>query len=188
MNSKLSKSLSLAVLGCLFLVSGCASRGGIFGVDRCADIPAGAIPEAAGNKVCNWQTVQVSNAFADQLVLYRSDFVGDTAELSPGATRRMSRMANAGSASDLTWVIEPSGSDEMDQARVQAAVDQLTQLGVAPVDVSIAVPAALGLRGQQAERLGIGIGRNGNRGSGFNNTGGGGQRNFGTFGPGSIIR
>ena len=181
MNSKHGKSLSLAALGCLFLVTGCASRGGIFGVDRCADIPAGSIPEPAGNKVCNWQTVQVSNAFADQLVLYRSDFVGNTAELSPAAERRMSRLANAGSASDLTWVIEPSGNAETDQTRVQAAVDRLTQLGVAPVDVSISVPAALGLPGLQAERLGVGFGQN-------RNQGGGGQRNFGTFGPGSIIR
>ncbi|MEO1526350.1 MAG: hypothetical protein AAFX06_13000 [Planctomycetota bacterium] len=188
MNKKHFQSLSLASLGCLCLLTGCASRGGIFGVDCCADIPAGAIPEPAGNKVCNWQTAQVANAFADQLVLYRSDFVGDTAELSPGAERRMSRMANAGSASDLTWVVEPSGSIEMDQARVQAAVDQLTQLGVVPVDVSVAVPAAIGLRGPQAERLGVGLGQNGNQRNGFSNNGGGGQRNFGTFGPGSVIR
>ena len=180
MNSK-SKSFVL-LLACLFLVTGCASRGGIFGVDRCADIPAGAIPEPAGNKICNWQTVQVSNAFADQLVLYRSDFVGDTVQLSPAAERRMSRLANAGSASDLTWVIEPSENAELDQARLQSAVDRLTQFGVSPVDVSIAVPAAIGLVGPQAERLGVGVG------SGQNRNQGNGRRNFGTFGPGSVIR
>ena len=48
---------------------GCASRGGILGVDCCADIPAGAIPQPAGAKLCDWQTAQVSSAVVDQTVL-----------------------------------------------------------------------------------------------------------------------
>ena len=188
MSRTFADSFACVVLGCVCLVSGCASRGGILGVDCCADIPAGAIPAPAGSKVCNWQNVQVAGAYADQSVLYRSDFVGDTAELSLGAIQRMSRLANAGYAGNLPWVIEPSDASELDQARVQTVINQLTQLGASPADVSISVPAAIGLSGPQAEQLGVGIGRNRNAGSGFSNRRGIGRRNFGTFGAGSIIR
>src|SRR6056297_3320474 len=101
-------------------IAGCASRGGIFGVDRCADIPAGAVPEPAGTKVCDWQTAQVSGAIEDQAVLYQSDFIGRTARLSPAALERMSRHTQSNLANVIPWVIEPSGDEALDTARVTA--------------------------------------------------------------------
>ena len=189
-----TKHIAAAVLGCvclisgICLVSGCTSCRGIPGIDCCADVPLGAIPEPAGTKVCNWQSVQVANAYADQSVLYRSDFIGDSSELSPAAIKRMSRLAHDGSASHLPWVIEPSENAALDQARLHSAIAQLAELCASPVDVSIGIPAALGLSGPQAEQLGVGIGQNRNVGTGFSNRGGIGRRDFGTFGAGSIIR
>ncbi|KLU06085.1 putative signal peptide protein [Rhodopirellula islandica] len=147
---------------------GCTSRGGVLGVDRCADIPAGAIPEPAGSKVCNWQSAQVTGAVADQTVLYHADFVGTSAELSPGAIERMARNANSGLAGIQPSFVEPSGSNELDAARVNAVTVQLASFGIPSPVVEVASPAALGLRGPQAERVASGFGtiRNSSSGTG----------------------
>ena len=131
---------------------GCASRGGVLGVDCCADVPAGAIPEAAGAKVCAWQISQVTSAIADQTVLYQADFIGKTEVLSPGAVERMARNANSGLAKRPAF-IEPSGDTSLDAARVNSVSIQLASLGIGSPIVELATPAALGLRGPQAERV-----------------------------------
>lgn len=152
--------------GCLTI--GCANRGGIFGVDCCADVPAGAVPEPAGTKLCRWQTEQVRGAAADQTVLYQADFVDRTESLSPGALDRMSRHAQSNLANVQPWIIEPSGDDALDAQRLVAVNDELSQRSIAPVEVYIATPAALGLSGPQAERVAGGFGniRNSNTGTG----------------------
>ncbi|WP_236623824.1 hypothetical protein [Rhodopirellula baltica] len=165
------KMIGLAATSLAFALAttvGCTSRGGILGVDRCADIPAGAIPEPAGSKVCNWQTAQVTGAVADQTVLYNADFIGTSAELSPGATERMARNANSGLAVTQPSLIEPSGNHELDAARVNAVVGQLASFGITSPVVEVATPAALGLRGPQAERVASGFGaiRNSSSGTG----------------------
>ncbi len=82
----------------------------------------------------------------------------------------------------MPWVVEPSDESELDQARVQAVIGELTQVGASCLDVTLAVPAAIGLTGPEAEQLGVGFGQGGNIGSRFSNGGTFGGRDFGTFG------
>lgn len=144
---------TLLMIGLISICSvGCASRGGILGVDRCADVPAGAIPEPVGTKLCQWQTAQINAAAVDRYVLYKADFVGKSSELSPGAIERLSRLIAAGNLEANTMVIEPTGDDRLDQSRVSAVIEVLSSAGANVPDVRIAIPAALGLSGPQAER------------------------------------
>lgn len=171
-----------------FTIAGCASRGGIFGVDECADIPKGAIPHPAGKKLCDWQTAQINGAIGDQTVLYRADFIGKGSALSPGAIERMARNANTGLAATQASLIEPSGDESLDAARLGVVIDQLASLGITEPIVEIATPAAIGLRGPQAERVASGLGsrRNQSRGTGAPIAGrsglGGQSSGFGGFG------
>lgn len=174
------------------VMSGCASRGGILGVDCCADIPAGAVPELAGTKVCNWQTAQVSSAIGDQTVLYQADFIGTSANLSPGAIERMARNANSGLAAVQPSLIEPSGNASLDTSRVNTVNVQLASLGVTSPMVEVATPAALGLQGPLAEQVAGGFGNNANAGRGTGApisqpSGLGGQGGFGGNLPGGIF-
>lgn len=157
---------SLVSGSCLSI--GCANRGGVLGVDCCADVPAGAIPEPAGTKVCRWQTEQVRSALADQTVLYQADFIARTESLSPGALQRIARHVQSNLANVQPWIIEPSGDDELDAKRVGFVSEELLRRNIAPIDVQIATPAALGLRGIQAESIarGFGNGQNTSRGNG----------------------
>ena len=148
----------------LITTSGCASRGGILGVDRCADIPAGAIPEPAGVKNCNWQTAQVSGAEADQTVFYKCDFIGDSAKIAPDALNRIARTASSGLATSQPSIIEPSGDDALDAARVTAVSLQLASYGIPKPVVTVAIPAALGMQGIRAEQIADGLGNLGNNG------------------------
>jgi len=160
----------------LITTSGCASRGGIFGVDRCADIPAGAIPEPAGVKVCNWQTAEVSGAEADQTVFYKCDFIGNSAKIAPEAINRIARTATSGLAQSQPSIIEPSGDDALDAARVTAVSLQLASYGISQPDVAVAIPAALGMQGIRAEQIADGLGNFGNNGG---RNGGQGYRGMG---------
>ncbi len=166
----------IVVVLCLCFSAGCMQNG-ILGVDRCADIPAGSIPEPVGSKLCRLQTAQATSALADQTVLYQSDFIGKSTQLSPAAIERVQRMVqNGGSTQQTTWVIEPSSSEQLDQSRVNDFVYYLGSLGVPPIDVVVATPAALGLSGPVAERVVSGL--NQNR---MNNTGNiGNNGNIGT--------
>lgn len=148
----------------MLLAFGCASHGGFSGIDKCADIPAGAIPEPAGAKVCDWQTAQVLSAAADQTVLYRADFIGPTVELSPAASERLARHAASGLAELQPWVVEPSGDNERDARRVSHVTDRLAALGVTEARVVVAIPAAIGVSGQQMMRATNGLGRLNQRG------------------------
>ena len=148
----------------LITTSGCASRGGIFGVDRCADIPAGAIPEPAGVKNCNWQTAQVSGAEADQTVFYKCDFIGNSAKIAPEAINRIARTASSGLATTQPSIIEPSGDETLDAARVTAVSLQLASYGIPQPVVTVAIPAALGMQGIRAEQIADGLGNFGNNG------------------------
>lgn len=154
-----SKYSIAIVITSLCLSAGC-SQYGILGVDRCADIPAGAIPEPAGTKLCQWQTAQATGAFADQQVLYQSDFVGKSTQLSPGAIERIQRLVQSGSTQQTAWVIEPSSSEPLDESRMRDFVFYLDNLGAPPIDVVVARPAALGLSGPMAEQTARGLGQN----------------------------
>ena len=165
--------------------AGCAHRHDVLGVDCCADIPEGAIPEPPGTKLCNWQTMQVSAAAADQFVLYRCDFVGDSTVLSPAAMERIGRLVEAGVAGSMPWIVEPSDDEALDLARVDSAINALSRRGVSPIDVSIATPAALGLTGPLAEGIlgtQVGNGRSTFNSRGRSQSGFGGFNGFGGFG------
>ncbi|MGB7342890.1 MAG: hypothetical protein WBD20_01640 [Pirellulaceae bacterium] len=146
-----NKYLASIAIACLCLSTGCM-KCGILGVDRCADIPSGAIPEPAGSKLCQWQTAQATGAFADQLVLCQSDFLHNSTQLSPAATERVERLVHNGSAQQTVWTIEPSDSVQLDESRLREFVYYLDNLGAPPIDVVVARPAALGLTGPVAER------------------------------------
>jgi len=183
--SLITSSLAVA----LTTFSGCASRGGILGVDQCADIPAGAIPEPAGVKVCDWQTAQVTNALADQTVFYQSDFIGDSAKLAPDAINRIARTAKNGLSTNQPSIIEPSGDEALDAARVTAVSLQLASYGITQPVVELAIPAALGMLGIRAERVADGLGNSGSsslgRGvGGYQPMGMGGA--FGSTFPGAL--
>lgn len=150
------------------LLSGCASRGGILGVDRCADIPAGAVPRPAGEKVCAWQKAQVANAVADQTVFYQGDFIEKTDAISPAAIERMARNASNGLAAGQASIIESSGDQTLDTARVNSVRLQWASLGIEPPMVEIATPAALGMDGTIAETVAR---NNANPGGGSNRIG-----------------
>lgn len=164
---------------CLFTLVGCASNG-ILGVDQCATVQSGAIPEPAGNKLCNWETAQAVSALADQLAFYRSDFIGDTVELSPSATERIGRLARytENETSSLPWIVEPTGDPSLDQARLDNVAFQLESHGFPPVNVTLATPAAIGLSGPQAERVAGAVGVNSSN-AGQGNANGGALTNGG---------
>lgn len=157
MNKRYAYSFAILVLASP--VAGCSRYHGIFGVDRCADIPAGAIPEPAGNKVCAWQTAQITSAFADQTTLYQCDFVGETSDLSPQAQQRILRHIHTGVASQSVWMIEPSANAPLDQSRIRSVSEFLTEQGAPSFEVFLATPAAIGLEGAQAERVAGNVGR-----------------------------
>lgn len=161
--TKLKKGAFVYLMVGSLATCGCASRGGIMGVDCCADIPAGAIPEPAGAKVCNWESAQVTAAIADQTVFYKSDFIGTSENLSPGAMERMARNASSGLATMQPVYVEPSGDAELDAERVVSVNMKLASLGVDMPTAEVATPAALGLRGPFAEQAAGGFA--GNRGS-----------------------
>lgn len=166
------------------VTSGCATRGGIMGVDCCADIPAGAIPEPAGAKVCNWETAQVTAAIADQTVLYKSDFIGTSEELSPNAIERMARNIYSGLATMQPAYVESSGNAELDAARVVSVNAKLASFGVETSLAELATPAALGLRGPFAEQTAGGFAGSGgaSRGTGAPVSGASGLGSRGSFG------
>lgn len=158
--------------------SGCKQHGGILGVDRCADIQPGAIPEPAGTKICNWQAAQTANAYTDQVTLYRSDFVGDSTVLAPAARDRISRqLLHAESpATQGPWIVEPSGDKALDAARLEAVSHFLAERGVAALDVVLGTPPAIGLAYPFSEQAAQGLGQ---RGTGRQRSGAnalGGQR------------
>ena len=146
-NLKLTVCLSLVATSLV----GCAHRGGIFGVDCCADVPAGAVPEPPGTKVCHLLQTQISAAKSDQNALYRADFIGLSTELSPDAMDRLARQNANGSLGLDTLIVEPSGDEDLDQRRLVSVGNKLAEFGIVNVHLELATPAALGLSGQFAE-------------------------------------
>lgn len=185
--TKLKEGALLFLIAGSLGICGCASRGGIMGVDCCADIPAGAIPGPAGAKVCNWETAQVTAAVADQTTLYKSDFIASSDKLSPGAVERMARNVNSGLATMQSTYVEPSDDVELDAARVISVNAKLASFGVETPMAELATPAALGLRGPFAERTAGGFagGRGSSTGTGAPVSRASGLGSRGSFGGNS---
>ncbi|MCG8653857.1 MAG: hypothetical protein MI861_28720 [Pirellulales bacterium] len=177
--------ISTAIVS-LLMLPGCAWREGILGVDRCADIPAGAVPNPLGTAVCGWQTEQLATASIDRTVFYNADFVGSSEELSPAAVKRISELLQSNaSANPVQWVVEPSGQSELDRQRTSSVASTLAELGwQGEYNVEVGYPPALGLRGGEAERVGRAAAMIGNQGGNATSAGFGAFGNSGQFGRG----
>ena len=188
MNSPIFNTL-LAVATTAVLFTGCHHT------ERCKDIPHGAIPQPIGTYVCQWQHQQMNRAEADDFVIYRYEWLRETDQFSPFGGQHMLRLAERLPHEPFDVVVEPSGEAALDEARVQVAIGLLAEQGIADAHqrVSVGIPSAEGLYGQEAPAATatlLGEGRStgnfgfggGGFGSGFRSGFGGGFR--GGFGGG----
>lgn len=182
----------------LMIVSftGCSVNQGIFKVDRCADVPSGAVPAAPGNHVCQWQQAQVRSASADLGVFYQADFVDQSDRLSPAAEQHVARLVQQGSLGLVPLILEPSDDPQRDAARTVMMASAFNAAGapLTPEQIRIAHPAALGLKGFRAQQVARTASRVGSQGggqgggqSGGQGGGGMGGGGLGGFGGGGIF-
>lgn len=138
--------VAAAVLG----FAGCHHR-----YHDCKDIPHGAIPQPIGTHVCQWQTEQMARAEQDDFVIYRYEWLRDSAQFSPYGGRHMMGIAGRLPHAPFPVVIEPSDDATLDQARREAATRMLAELGMpdAADRVVIGAPEAEGLFGQEAPQV-----------------------------------
>jgi len=124
-------------------------------VDRYERIPAGAIPQPPGTHTCLWQDSHAAKADCDRLVIYRREWLGHTAELSPGGKIHLQRLVEEFGGPPGPIVVERTDEAERDEARRQAVVECLATLGVASPEqcVVIATAEAEGLYGEEADML-----------------------------------
>ncbi len=176
-------------------LAGCSSNQGICYVDRCADVPSGAIPGTPGQHLCQWQQAQVRSAAADMGVFYQADFIGKSDRLSPAAEQQVARLVQQGAIGVVPLVLEPSNDPAQDAARCTMIASAFVAAGapVAAEQIRIAHPAALGLEGYRAQQVARAASRNGGRGGGGQNSMGnggggiGGGGGLGGFGGGGIF-
>ncbi len=194
-------------------LAGCLSGGGSCGsgecgngasgkglgsrIDKCATIPAGAIPQPIGTHTNEILSRQVAKAEADQFVIYLYEWSGDTANFGPFGARHVDRMATRLNKAAQPVVIEADVNTSVNEARRLTMVAYLEQRGVANASqlVTIGFSQAEGLYGDEADRAyrqmiwpqgnsnirGQGFNQNGFRGGGLGTGGGGGIGGFGGF-------
>ncbi len=177
--------MSLAVFVSLM---GCRAHTGPLDIDRCAQIPCGAIPQSAGVHVCEWQNAQVTAAAADQGVFYQADFVDHSDRLSPAAELRMTQLVQREAIGKIPIVLETSGDPHRDQMRVNAISTalQFRGIAIAPEHILIGTPPALGLDGYRAQQVARTASRSGSQQGGQGGQGGFGQGGFGAGGGASF--
>lgn len=167
------------ILGSLALaaIAGCHHRGvngGSYagpGADR--PFPVGQVTDSF------WETQQ-ANAEAADFIFYDHEFRGNTAQLSPGATKHLEQVALRLEHVPFPVVIEESLHDakpELDQARRQTIVEQLARLGVLNAEERVVVANAFpegytGIESEGSYQNIIGNGFNGGAGRRFGGTGG----------------
>lgn len=128
----------------------------------------------------HWETQQ-TNAEAADFVFYDHEFVGDTAELAPGARRHLEEVAMRLEHTPFPIVIEQSPHDakpDLDRQRRQMVVQQLARLGLTDVEERVVVASAFAegftaMEGENAYYTSLG--------GSFGTQGGVGRR-FGGFG------
>lgn len=182
----MNKSLSLSFIGFFVMVlasPGCRTGQGILHVDRCADVPCGAVPAPAGSHLCEWQQAQVRSASNDLGVFYQSDFVGTSAMLSPSAEQQVAKLVQQGAVGTIPLVIEPSIDAQRDTERVYMLASAFTAAGspMSADQIHVAHPAALGMEGFRAQQVARTAARSGSQGGG---QGGGGMAGGGQGGGG----
>ncbi len=139
-----------AVLGALAGASGCHHYGG--GPEYDPPFPLGQVSDSF------WETQQ-TNAEAADFIFYDHDFSGDSATLTPGATRKLEAVALRLEHAPFPVVVEESphrGRPELDQKRRQVVVEQLARLNVDPEflegRVTVAPAFPWGITAIEAER------------------------------------
>lgn len=181
---KLSNIATASVLLIVAATSvGCRCSDGIFGVDQCADVPCGAIPNKPGSHLCEWQHAQVANASIDRGMFYQADFVGRSNRLGPSAMRRVGTLVQQGSIGTVALYVEPSDDSQRDMARVVSLASAVSSAGV-PItldQIQIAYSPAIGLEGFRAQQVARAASRGG-QGGGQGNAQGGQGNNGGGFG------
>lgn len=183
----------------LSVMPGCQTSRNIFGPDRHADIPHGAIPAPLGTYSCEWQHAQTALAEQDYFVLYPNEWrygqQEDGTRLGPSGVRRLEKFARRLPHEPFTVVIDRSEDAELDQARRVAVVGYLSSLGMNDAASRVVVDRgqANGLYGLEAPQIGGGFLRSGGtgaggqtRGLGAGGSGGGGGMGVGGFGGGSF--
>lgn len=163
------------VLTVISLLSGCRTGQGICHVDRCADVPCGAIPAKPGSHVCEWQQAQVQSASDDLGVFYQADFVGTTDQLGPAAKQQVARLVQQGAIGTVPLILEPSDDPQRDAGRVIMLASTFSAAGspMSADQIQVAYPPALGMEGFRAQQVARQASRSGNQGGGQGQSGGG---------------
>ena len=136
MNTKL---ITACCLLALTATSGCFGKAGLNGppVDR--PFPVGQVTDAF------WETQQ-TNAEAADFVFYDHEFVGQTAELAPGAKKKLMSVALRLEHVPFPITIEESLHNEkpaLDEARRRMIVEQLARIGIPEAERRVIIASAL---------------------------------------------
>jgi hypothetical protein len=167
-------------------------------VDRCADIPEGAIPAPPGTHSGATFGRQADRAEHDDFVVYYHEWLDGTAALGPFGAVHLPAVIARGPSAARPVVLQPEPDrPHLTAERQRVLVEVLAAAGVPDpaAAVLVAQPAAEGLYGREAERIEPLLVRGGggaNRGlfgalGGFGNLGGlgiGGYGNLGGLGGG----
>ena len=167
--------------GLASLILGCCTDCGELICDSWANIPRGAIPKPVGEYTCAWQNAQAALAERDDFVIYRYEWVGDTAELGPFGIRHVGDLAFRLQSQPACLIIEPAEDTPLNSERRLVLVARLASQGIPDADslVIIGDSVAEGLHGLEAPRLSRGYLREGTSGTTGNSSGMGAQ-SFGT--------
>jgi hypothetical protein len=181
----------------LAAAAGCCTKCGSSHVDRCANIPEGAIPPPVGTYACQWQVAQQELAENDDFFVYEREWYRGGEELSPGGKRHLQEIAERLLTGPQYVRIEPhidpeqpNQSQQLDEARVATVVNYLAELGVVDAGERVRVERSQAepMYGHEAARLGATRmqGSRGTLGGGFSggSTFGGGGFGGGGFGGG----
>ncbi|RCS54473.1 hypothetical protein DTL42_04850 [Bremerella cremea] len=103
---------------CLWQTGCCSKCGSPFCWDRCADIPAGAIPQPLGTYGCGWQNAQTTAAQRDMLTIYQAEWIGASTDLGPYGKRHMTDLPTLAMQLGEPIVVEMSENHELDQQRL----------------------------------------------------------------------
>jgi hypothetical protein len=153
----------VAVLLAALLAGGCQNCGQKHGIDKCADIPSGAIPKPNGTYSCQWQTAQISRAGQDQWLVYEYEWFKEGKQLGPFGQRHVEALVQQLPHCDCKIVVEPyfdqlknAPDAELNEARRQVLVTQLAAAGVPDADsrVVLGYSEALPLYGPEAVQVG----------------------------------
>ena len=103
-----------------------------------------------------WETQQ-TNAEAADFIFFDHEFVGETAELAPGAKRHLESVALRLEHVPFPVVIEQSSNDtnpELDQSRRKVIVEQLAKIGITNCEKRVIVANAFpaGITAIEGER------------------------------------